>query len=170
MTVQVVRTPTDMRGAINDAARVNFILITEEMEPEVRRAWDGIYADFTYMSPLDEPGFIASYLESIEEPLRDLRALGMQIVYVTSRGTLSGVRMGMTDFTIAPSPCYFRVEGDPSAHVHMLGADCADGDRAFIAEEGDMRVWRSVEGVEQSFEHAGTPWCATCSMASVGQG
>jgi hypothetical protein len=170
MNVQVVRIPTDMRGAINDAARVNFILIPEEMEPEIRRAWDGIYADFTYMSPLDEPGLIASYLESIEEPLRDLRALGMQVVYVTSRGTLSGVQMGMTDFMIAPSPCYFRVEGDPSALVHMLGAECADGHRAFIEEGTAMAVWRSAEAVEQSFEREGTPWCGTCSMASAGHG
>lgn len=170
MNVQVVRTPTDMRGAINDAARVNFILIPEEIEPEIRRAWEGIYADFAYMSPLDEPGLIASYLESIEEPLGDLRALGMQLVYVTSQGTISGVRMGMTDFTIAPSPCYFRTEGDPSALVHMLGAHCDDGHRAFIVEGTAMAVWRSAEAVERSFEHAGTPWCGTCSMASVGQG
>jgi len=159
-----------MRGAINDAARVNFLLIPEEMEPEVRRAWDGISADFAYMSPYDEPGLIAPYLESIEDPLRDLRALGMQVVYVTTQGTLSGVRMGMTDFTIAPTTCYFRVEGDPSALVHMLGADCADGHRAFIVEGTAMGVWRSAEAVEQSFEHEGTPWCATCSMASVGRG
>lgn len=160
-----------MRGAINDACRVHFLAIPEQIEPEVRRAWEAIIADFTYIEPNDEPGFIASYLDSIEEPLRDLRALGMQVVYLTSKGSMSGVPMGMTDFLIAPTPCYFRAEGDPSALVHLLGAHCFDGHRVFLTGEGTtFALWRSSEAVEQSFERSGAPWCAACSMASIGQG
>lgn len=159
-----------MRAAINDACRVHFLLIPEQMEPAVRRTWDEIYADFIYMEPGDEPGLIASYLSSIEEPIRQMHALGVQVVYITSRGSMSGVPMEMTDFLIAPAPCYFRFEGDPSALVHMLGAYC-DGHRAFIAQDGAaVRLWASAKAVEQSFEHSRAPWCATCSMASVGQG
>lgn len=170
MNVQIVRTPTDMCGAINDACRVHFLAIPKVSEPEIRDAWEGIFADFTYMEPNDEPGLIASYLSSIEEPLRDLRALGVQLVYITSKGSMSGVPMTMTDFMIAPTPGYFRVEGDVTAPVHMLGAYCADGHRAFILEDVGVRLWRSTEAVEESFEHANTPWCVTCSMASLGQG
>lgn len=170
MNIEVVRTPTDMRGAINDACRVHFLAIPEALEPEVREAWDGIFADFSYMGPNDEPGLIASYLSSIEEPLRDLRALGIQVVYLTSRGSMGGVSMTKTDFLIAPTPCYFRVEGDAKALVHLLGAPCTDGHRAFIEEGVAVGVWRSTEAVEQSFEHSGTPWCVVCSMASIGQG
>lgn len=158
-----------MRAAINDACRVNFLAIPEGSEPEVRRAWDGIFADFTYMEPNDEPGLIASYLESITEPLGDLRGLGVQLVYLTSRGSMGGTPMGMTDFIIAPTPCYFRPEGDSSALVHLLGAQC-DGHRAFLAEGTGVRLWLSSEAVEESFEHSGAPWCVTCSMAAIGQG
>jgi hypothetical protein len=158
-----------MGTAINDACRVHFLAIPEAMEPKVRRAWDDIFADFTYIEPHDEPGLISLYLESIEEPLSDLRALGMQVVYLTSRGSMSGTPMGMTDFLIAPTPCHFREEGDSSALVHLLGAPC-DGHRAFFSEGVAVALWLSTEAVEQSFEHSGAPWCVTCSMAGVGHG
>jgi hypothetical protein len=96
VNIYTVNSPTDMRGAINDACRVRFLAIREAFEPEIRQAWDGIFADFGYMQPNDEPGLIASYLVSIEEPLRDLRSLGMQLVYVTSRGSTGNVPMTMT--------------------------------------------------------------------------
>lgn len=170
MNIQVVRTPTDLRGAIQGACRVHFLLIPEALEPEVRRLWEhGIFADFTYMAPHDEPGLIASYLESIEEPLRDLRALGVQVVYLTSKGSWGNTPITMTDFLIAPTPCYFRLDGDDAALVHLLGANCVDGHRAFLSDGPSVRLWRSSEAVEQSFEHYGAPWCVTCSMESVGQ-
>lgn len=165
MNIHVVRTPTDMRSAINDACRVNFLAIPEAMEPEVRHAWEGIYENFIYMEPNDEPGLIASYLESIEEPLADLRALGMQVIYLTSRGTMGDTPMRMTDFLIAPTPCYFRAEG--SGLVHLLGAQCDEGHRTFLTEGSAVRLWLSSEEVEQSFEHSGAPWCPTCSMAGA---
>jgi len=175
MHVQVVRTPTDLRGAIQDACRVQFLAVPEEIEPEVRRAWEhGIFADFTLMEPHDEPGLIASYLESIEEPLAELRSLGVQVVYFTSNGSMSGVAITMTDFLIAPTPTYFRVMED-GALVHLLGAQCPEGHRSAFMYKGEneggmVRLWPSTEAVEQSFEGAGAMWCATCSMASVGQG
>jgi hypothetical protein len=165
-----------MRGAIQGACRVQFLAIPEALEPEVRRVWeDGIFADFTLMDPHDPPGLTASYLEGIQEPIRELHALGIQLVYLTSRGSMSGVAMTMTDFLIAPTPCYFRVSGDSSAPIHMLGAPCVEGHRtAFISsgedDGGFVRVWLSTHAVEESFEQSGAPWCATCSMAGVGQG
>jgi hypothetical protein len=170
MYVQVVHTPTDMRNAIREGYRLHFLAIPQEMEPEVRRATDEIFAGFEYMEPGDDAAFIASYLDSIEEPIRDLRSLGFQLLYVIGSGTFKGVPLTTTEFTVAPSPCYFRVEGDPSALVHLLGAHCDEGHRVFSSEEElGLHLWRSTEAVEQSFEHANTPWCPTCSMASVGQ-
>jgi hypothetical protein len=156
-----------MRAAINDACRVHFLGIPDGIEPDVRRAWDGVFADFTYIAPNDEPGLISSYLESIEEPLRNLRAVGMQLVYLTSRGSMGETPMGMTDFFVAPTPCYFRAESDSSSLVHLLGAQC-DGHRVFLVEGAGVRLWPSSDAVEQSFEHRGAPWCVTCSMAAIG--
>ncbi|HEV7567182.1 MAG TPA: hypothetical protein VGO31_14630 [Microbacteriaceae bacterium] len=171
MNVQVVRTPTDMRAAITEAYFTHYLAIPEVLEPEVRRAADGIFADFALMSPHDEPGLIASYLQSIEEPIRDLHGLGVQLVYFTSRGSVMGTPVNATVFMIAPSPCYLRVEGDASAPVHMLGARC-DAHAVFEpdGEEVGVRLWLSTEAVDASFEHSGAPWCVTCSMASVGRG
>jgi hypothetical protein len=72
-----------------------------------------------------------------------------------------------TDFVIAPMPCFFREE-TMGALVHMLGSRCPEGHRVFGKEGAAVAVWLSTEAVEQSFEHANTPWCPTCSMASVG--
>jgi hypothetical protein len=170
MNVQVVRTPTDMRAAITEAYFTHNLAIPEALEPNVRRVTNDIFADFALMSPYDEPGLIASYLESIEEPIRELHSLGVQLVFFTTRGSLSGTPVTATVFMIAPTPCYFRVEGDASAPVHMLGARC-DGHRAFSHEDDEVGVglWLSTEAVEQSFENSGAPWCVTCSMAGVGQ-
>ena len=167
-----------MRTAITDSMRTHFLAIPEEMEPEVRRATDEIFADLQYIGT-DEPDLLASYLGSIEEPLHELRGLlGIQLVIVTSKGTMTvGSVLGeekqipwtTTDFVIAPLPCFFRADGDASALVHMLGAHCLDGHRVFsLQTDVGLHLWLSTEAVEQSFEHANVPWCSTCSMASVG--
>jgi hypothetical protein len=157
-----------MRAAITEAYFVHHLAIPESVEPEVRRATDDIFADFALMSPYDEPGLIASYLESIEEPIRELRALGAQLVYFTTDGSLSGTPVRATIFMVAPTPCFFRVGGDASESVHTLGAPC-DAHKAFEDEQAGIRLWFSTEAVEQSFEHSGAPWCVTCTMADVGQ-
>ena len=171
MDVREIRTPTDMRGAFADAARTHFIGVPEEVEPDMRAAWAEIYDDFTLMEPaFDPPGLVESYLDSIADPLARLRALGLQLVAITSSGQIeligTTIQGTQTDFLVAPSPCWFRRDdavGDP---VHLLGARCIDGHRVFTESGPAVRLYRSRETVEQAFE-GNAPWCPTCAMAEI---
>jgi hypothetical protein len=166
-----IRTPTHMRGALGNFARTHFLAVPDELEPDVRATASEIFDDYTLIEPeVDPPGLVDSYLESIAGPLARLRALGMQLVVVQTSGTIeiAGTTMQGTqnDLLVAPSPCWFRREGDASDPVHVLGARCNTGHRVFAESHVAVELYRSREAIEQAFERA-APWCPTCAMADV---
>lgn len=78
-----------MRGAFADGARTHLLAVPDALEPDVRAATEEIFEDFTLIDPvMDPPGLVASYLDSIAEPLGRLRELGMQLVAVKTSGSL----------------------------------------------------------------------------------
>lgn len=170
MDVWSIRTPTDLRGAFAHAARAHFVAVPDELETEAREAWDEIFEDFQLMEPdVDPPGLISSYLEGVAEPLARLQQLGLQLVAVKTSGTIEILGMTthgtQTDFILAPRPLWFR-RGEAGA-VHLLGARCLEGHKAFTGNDGEaVHLWRSSEAVDVSFEQS-TPWCATCAIGEV---
>lgn len=168
MDVWEIRTPTDMRDAFADLAHPHFLAVPDALEPDVRAAWDEIFDDFALIEPaFDPPGLVASYLDSIADPLARLRGLGIQLVAVKSSGTLAGgTSVTQTDFLVAPSPCWFRRDGETSAPVHLLGARCNDGHSLFVETGAAVQLFRSRGAVEQALENA-VPWCTTCAMAEI---
>jgi hypothetical protein len=166
-----IRTPTDLRDAFAHSARAHFIAIADDIEPDVRRAWDEIFEDFTLIEPtVDPPGLVSSYLDSVAEPIARLRELGVQLVAVKGSGTVSGpngpIPWTRTDLVIAPDPCWFRNADAANGAVHMLGVHCLEGHQVFMQTGVPVRVWLSRDQIEEAFER-NTPWCTTCGMADV---
>jgi hypothetical protein len=170
--VHLIETPTDFETTIGgDASRIVYLVrLAPSVEPNVREALSAIFDDLQYISP-DERDVVSTYLDSIEEPLRTLRALGIQLAAAQTSGKL--VVSGMigrdepaempatiTVYLVAPRPCFYRPANDP--HVHLLGIDC-DGERTLLAEGATGRSWPSREAVNQAFEGT-VPWCDKCFL------
>jgi hypothetical protein len=60
----------------------------------------------------------------------------------------------------------FRRDDDAVDPVHLLGARCVDGHRAFTQSGVAVQLYRSRDKIEQAFERAAT-WCPTCAVADV---
>lgn len=160
-----------MRGAFADGARTHLLAVPDALEPDVRAATEEIFEDFTLIDPVMDPhGLVASYLDSIAEPLGRLRELGMQLVAVKTSGSLevagNATPWTQTELLVAPSPCWFRRDGDRSAPVHVLGARCDEGHRVFAENGVGVQLFRSRVAVEQALEQA-VLWCPTCVMVDV---
>lgn len=168
MGVRVIRKPNDLRAVINTQAGPVF-LVHDEFEPELRAAWDEFSQSFSMLDPdRDEPGLTTAPIEAAAEPLARVRDLDVQVVAVTSPGTMKGVAVMQTTFVLAPDPVWFRAD-QTSGPVHLLGAPCEDGHRAFTETEINVRAWPSRDLVEQAFEGS-VPWCPTCAMAEIEAG
>jgi hypothetical protein len=67
VNIRVIRTPTDMRGAVTMSSRMHFVSIPEDVEPVVRHTTDEIFRDLPYIDPAEADVF-AAYLDGIEDP------------------------------------------------------------------------------------------------------
>jgi len=135
-----VRTPTDfrqtMRGA-GDFVIHEWVEPSPEAEPAYRQMVEAIFNDLSYISA-DDPGLVSAYLEGLAEPLRDLDALGLQLMALPTRGTIEiqGVagpaRMpwSRTHYVIAPAWAAFRGQ---RGFVHLLGTACGEGEQEIAA-------------------------------------
>ncbi|HZO97079.1 MAG TPA: hypothetical protein VFB42_06880 [Gaiellaceae bacterium] len=165
MGVWVIRKPSDLRNVVTAQAGA-FFLVPDEFEPQARAAWEEFIESFSMVEPdRDEPGLTTALIDAAAEPLAELRERGLQVVAVTSQGTMHGVPVRQTMFVFAGQPLWFRADGtnDP---VHLLGARCEEGHRAFAGTEIAVRGWSSRDDIEQAFEGS-VPWCPTCALADV---
>lgn len=171
--MRVIETPSDFRGLMGDGYSLEvFVRPEPEREPEVRHTIEAIFNDLEYISPQD-PELFSSYLDSIQEPLADLKAFGLQLAAHKTQGTLEvpagafpaadqqlgPVPWSQTYFFVTPRPCFYRVGDD--GNVHMLGIGCeADHE---LTQKGAAVHWWTAPAVEVAFEGA-VPWCNTCFL------
>jgi hypothetical protein len=172
MTVQTIHTPTDFRATVSACEfTVHTVVgLPPEVEPEIRRRVDAIFEDLPYIDAGDY-ALTSSYLESIEQPLAELRAVGLQLVAVSSTGTMSWPAHGpdelaqampwsRTTYLVASDPSYFHLQGEDE--VHVLGAQCPAA-RRLVAGDARAAFWPAVRLVDAHFEGS-VPWCTTCLL------
>lgn len=170
MRVTVIRTPTDMRDVMGLSFRTHNLLIPDQLEPDVRAATHGIFGDLADI-PASDPALVAAYVDGIEPYLADLHTLGMQLVAVTSKGSLQipeldDIPWSQTDFVIAPQGVWFQALPADDGLIHCLGAQCPDGHHVFSLTGVTIRSWRSEAAVDAAFE-GGPPWCPACTVDAI---
>jgi hypothetical protein len=170
MDIHPIRTPTDFGKTMSLSHSVeHWYAATPEWEPEIRQTLAQIFDDLPYISA-DEPGMVTVYLEGIEEPIRRLTELGLQIFAIpTTRtmgiGTADGpqrMEMTYTAFIAAPPTVVFRA-GDGLAH--LLAGGCPDAATEAVSD-APKRAWGSPAVIEQDLEGS-VPWCPRCAMTAV---
>lgn len=172
MDIHPIRTPTDFGQVMAQSHSVaHWYAATVEWEPEIRQTLALVFDDLPYISA-DEPGMVSSYLEGIEDPMRRLGELGLQLFAIPTTRTV-GVRttdgmqpleMTYTAFVVAAPSTVFRAGGDGGL-AHMLAAGCPEAAADAVAET-PTKWWHSPAVAEQDLEGS-VPWCPRCAMAAV---
>jgi hypothetical protein len=172
-----IRTPTELARTTgsHDATTHWLVSPSPEIESEVRRALDEIFADLPYVG--GEPELMRAYLDGVEQPLRRLRELGFQLLGVVVSGTMAirdheGEECRMpwrrTHYIVASNPSYYRLLDEAPPRVHKLGVDCV-GIRQLIAakqrKETPFVSYASLEDVERDFEGS-VLWCEACEWSA----
>jgi hypothetical protein len=179
----LIRTPTDFERAlgtdVGDYVKAPLISPPPEIEPDFRRALDGIFNDLQYIERGDH-ALLASYLEGIKAPLDDLHQLGFALFAVVTRGTLTlrdhptlgppAQRMipnwSRTYYLVVPADGFFRVGEDTKGAVHRFSPRCEPAVTVLAKAARDqtpIAVWFSAEVVRASLERS-VPWCENCCL------
>jgi hypothetical protein len=172
-----VRTPSDFEKTIGAEEYLPCTLAKPNplVEPLLRKSLDEIFSDLQYIST-DERDVVASYLNSIEEPLDNLWAMGFMIFAIVTSGTLktpegsSISNWRRTYYLVVPKEGFFRVGRELSATVHRFDANCDDGVTALskaAKEKTPVATWSSPEPIKESLE-GNVPWCICCCLDQMG--
>jgi transcriptional regulator with XRE-family HTH domain len=178
----MIESAEDFRVAIQRAYHFYTRRILVEPRPEsearIRKLVDLVFADIWAMEP-DEPELTTSYIDSIREPLVELKAMGMTFFSVQERrdvfikGEKPGERLPMEDVTyghffLAPVDGCFREGGDGQSHpLHRFSARCEDAVRTLLRitqKELDMSVAVNPMYVmtAEGSDAASIQWCDEC--------
>jgi len=163
-----VHTPTDMRGALGTLAHaVNWLLPPDpEIEKRARHAVEAITADLFYIGPQDYEMF-PSYLDSIEEPLSELKSTGLGLAYaVLAEATkISGQMMenwSSTIYVVSEHPLVFvSIKEDSQSALHLLNG-CEETERSLIRCQADGVAVFPKQGFNLSWFDQEKSWCPEC--------
>jgi hypothetical protein len=177
----LIRTPTDFERAlgsdVGDYVVAPLVSPPHEIEPDFRRALDGIFDDLQYIERGDH-ALLASYLEGIKAPLDDLHQLGFTLFAVVTRGTLTLPdhptlgppvqrkipNWSRTYYLVVPVDGLFRVGEDTKGAVHRFSPRCESAVASLAKAARDhaaIAVWFSAEAVRAFLERS-VPWCQSC--------
>lgn len=178
----VIESAEDFRVAIQRAYHFYTQRILVEPRPEsearIRELVDLVFADIWAMEP-DEPELITSYIDSIREPLVELKSMGMIFFSVQERrdvfikGEKPGERLPMEDVTyghffLVPVDGCFREGGDGQRHpLHRFSARCENAVRALLRitqKELDMSVAANPMDIMTALgsDPDSVQWCDEC--------
>jgi hypothetical protein len=181
MIVQVVRTPADSEQTLGaTVCRVNCWLPAPGAVARVGPVVDEL---FGLRGELGRAAADPCRTDEVATSLARLHELGLQIVAVRTRGpyVVRGpgapdclfAMLDMTDYLVAPDPCFFRpADAAFAAPIHRLGAACHNGHQLVVGdperEEKAFRVWTTEPEVVRDFELR-PPWCHTCRTEESGE-
>lgn len=146
-------------------------------EAQIRELVDIVFSDLWAMEP-DEHELLASYIESIREPLEELKSMGMKFFSIQERRDLfiksqtPGERLPMEDVTyghyyLVPINGCFRLEktGMPSP-LHRFSTNCQDAVKTLLQiSQKELDMWVAANPVYvpgAATESDGVRWCDTC--------
>ena len=144
------------------------------MEPVYRQALNTIFDDLECIAS-DERDLVSAFLNSIEQPLRDLRMLGFAILGIRTTGKMVLQNGGEMDdwnrvyYLIVPREGFFRVGKDLSATVHRFDPKCEHAIAELVQaakEKTPISVWRPKELLMQQLE-GNVPWCFVCCLGEM---
>jgi hypothetical protein len=161
-----ILTPTDFAKSMSSELHQIEILFSPnpDFEPEFRNTLNLIFNDLELIDTQDSL-LVSSYLDSIAEPLSQLRKWGIQIVAVKQKRKYHTIPMVNTIYYIAPDPCYFQSMDDSTSLVHKLGVPCETGNHILSSikqyDSLKLKLWFSRSYLQTDFEN-NIPWCSTC--------
>lgn len=171
MNAFVIHTPGDFRPTLYSngfSQRVLASLIPEN-EPILEKALDQIFKDLTYLDTSD-PNLVSAYVKRIEEPLRVVDGLGLEILalatsseHVFADGTMSDW-IHVYYLTIS-NESFFRVgEAVSTATVHKFDPGCKEAMNALmVAALRNDSISTSPESAIVVTDYPGNvPWCSSC--------
>ena len=168
----LVRTPTEFRRTLGGHSYSFDILIDlpPSIEPRVRKTVEAIFNSDLELIDSSDSILVSGYLDSIEEPLRQLHEMGLAILAV---GTSGKVKTGAGEipnwrnvrYLIVPQGAYFRVGDELSElKVHKFDPHCeaAISDLLLASRKGTkVKLWFSAQAARVDYEES-VPWCFTC--------
>ena len=148
-----------------------------DSEARIQELVDMVFSDLWAMEP-DEPELLASYIESIRDPVDELKSMGMKFFSIQERrdlfikGQTAGERLPMEDVTyghyyLVPINGCFRPEttGKPLP-LHRFSASCEDAVKTLLQiRQKEMDTWVAVNPVyvlRASTESDDVRWCDHC--------
>jgi hypothetical protein len=167
--IKKIITPSDFEETIGSDLYMKELLFkpNPDFEPLLRNILDRIFKNLELMDKTDY-SLLSAYLDSIEEPLRELREMRFQIVAIDSQDYChfgeKTIPMSNIIYFIAPDPCYFKIDSIPKSKVHKLGVECEDAIkdlRNAIDQKFKIHYWYSKDYLEKFFEKE-IPLCNIC--------
>lgn len=177
----MIESADDFRIAIRRAYHFHtygsLVQARPESEERIRELTDTIFSDLWAMDP-DEPELISSYIESIREPLDELRVMGVTLFSIQERrdvfikGRAPGERLPMEDVTyghyfLAPINGCFRpeVKGKPSS-LHRFSTSCEDAVKTLLQiRQKELDMWvtsNPIYALKALGETDQIQWCDFC--------
>jgi transcriptional regulator with XRE-family HTH domain len=152
-----------------------------ESEAVVRDLVDMIFSDLWAMEP-DEPHLLASYIESIREPLAELKNMGMALFSIQERrdlfiqGDIPGQRLPLEDvtyghyFLIPIRGCFRQEKKGKTFPLHRFSATCPDAVNTLLQiSPKELDLWVATNPVYvagAAGDVDGACWCDTCFPAN----
>jgi transcriptional regulator with XRE-family HTH domain len=176
----LIESAEDFRTAIQRAHHFYryHILVTPspDIKAKVYDLIDQVFADIWAMEP-DEPGLLTSYVDSIREPVEELKRLGMSFFSIQQRrdifikGRRVGERIPMEDVTyseffLVPTHGCFRETEDAPAPLHRFSSRCPGGISTLldmVKYEKDLCVAvNAIYVMSADGDPSAVLWCDTC--------
>ena len=168
--LQPIKTPNDLRRFVNcHDYGVQWLLppVREEERP-IRRTMAIITDDLPYID-WEEPNLVSSYLDSIDQPLDELEALGyglFALIRVRWRLFPDGSDMLWRSLVlvVAPTPCIYaeaKVDENGRTPLHILNG-CSPGVENIVKDEMPTLIVFREESVNAEWFDSPELWCTEC--------
>lgn len=148
-----------------------------ESEGRIRELVDVIFSDLWAMEP-DDHDLLASYIESIRQPVNELKGMGMSLFSIQERrdlfikGQTPGERLPMEDVTyghyylVPVQGCFRQDHKEKFFPLHRCSADCPDAVNTLLqVSQKELDFWVAanpvyVAGAAGKFDRV--RWCDNC--------
>lgn len=164
-----VDTPLEFEQTISSSGHRHHLLVkpSPEFEPRVRETLNSIWQVLFYIDP-HEPELLAMSLQDLEQPLKDLQGLRLQLVAYMHRAKFgSGEHTWidqLTDYLIVPRDGFFQAQqADRLIHVFRPNCNTGNRDLASCIQNGNIAISMWLDSDEVREKVGETPgWCEAC--------
>jgi transcriptional regulator with XRE-family HTH domain len=175
----MIESADDFHTAINRAHHIydyqKLIPVKPELEPKVKNLMGQIFDDILIMAPGES--YLESYIESLGEPLAELRQLGLSFFSMQEcrdmfiRGRNPGERVPVEDITtghflLIPTYGCFQTEEGANGPLHRFSSTCEEAVTTLLqVTQRKLQIRVFINFIFAAFEvddEAEGSWCNIC--------